>query len=102
MYFSTCDQLFPDGQLSWNFNMAAAANLENKQTSNNGYCKKLKGIPKNCKYICERLSLYCICGIVIEFFFAHRQTLSAVVSGYHRAIKKQPQGVFEKKYIKYL
>ena len=37
--FSTCDQLFLDGQLSCTFNMAAAANLENKQTSNNGYRK---------------------------------------------------------------
>ena len=58
---------------------------------------KLKGILKNCKYICERLSLYCICNIVIGLFFAYRQAFSAVVLGYHRAIKIQPQGVFEKK-----
>ena len=63
---------------------------------------KLKGIPKNYKHICERLSLNCICDIVIEFFFAYRQVFLAVVLGYHRAIKKQPQGVLEKKFIKYL
>ena len=57
----------------------------------------LKGIPKNYKYICERLSLNCICDIVIESFFAYRQPFLAVVLGYHRAIKKQPQGVLEKK-----
>ena len=48
MYFSTRDQLFLSGQLSWNFNMASAANLENKQTSNQAY-RKTKCYPKKLK-----------------------------------------------------
>ena len=60
---------------------------------------KLKSVPKNCKYICERLSLNCICNILLGFFFAYRQAFSAVVLGYHRAIKKELQRVFEKKFI---
>ena len=63
---------------------------------------KLNVIPKNWKHVCEHLSLNCICNIVIGFFFAYRPAFLAVVLGYHRAIKKQPQGVFEKKIIKNL
>ena len=80
MYFLACDQLFLDGHLGCNFNMAAAANLENKQTSNKGaFTVKIKGIPKYFKYFCKRLSLYFICNIVIGFFFANRPAFSAVV-----------------------
>ena len=81
--------------------MAAAENLENQQTSIKDY-RRTEWYPKNYKYICERLSLNCICDIVIEFFFAYRQAFLAVVLGYHRANKNQPQGVFEKRLIKYL
>ena len=81
--------------------MASAANLENKQTSNKAY-RKTKHYPTKLKDICEHLSLNCICNIVVGFFFAYRPAFLAVVLGYHRAIKKQPQGVFEKNFIKYL
>ena len=81
--------------------MASAANIENKQTSNKAY-RKTKCYPKNWKYVCEHLFLNCICNIVIGFFFAYRPAFLAVVLGYHRAIKKQPPGVFEKKIIKHL
>ena len=46
MYFSTRDQLFLSGKLSRN--MASAANLENKQTSNKAY-RKTKHYPKKLK-----------------------------------------------------
>ena len=70
--------MFPDGQLSCNFNKAAAENLENQQTSIQDY-RKPERCRNNYKCICERLSLNCICDIVLEFFFAYRQAFSAVV-----------------------
>lgn len=62
-----------------------------------GVTAKPKFIPTNWKYICERLSLNCICSIVIGFFFTYRQRLWQLLQGYPKAIKKQPQSVFEKK-----
>ena len=96
MYFSTCDQLFFDGQLSCNFNMTAAENPENQPTLIKDY-RKTERYTKKLQVYYELLTLYSICDIVIEFFFAYRQAFLAVVLGYHRASKKQPQGVFEKK-----
>lgn len=59
MHFSAFDQLFVHKELSCDFNMAAAANHEDKQTSSKGY-SKTKSIPKNAS-ICKRLSSHIIC-----------------------------------------
>ena len=96
MYFSTCDQLILVSSVVTQFYMAAAENLENQQTSIKDY-RKTERYPK-------KLKVYLWTSILkLYLWYSYWVFLRVPTSAFgrcfrdHRATKKQPQGVFEKK-----